>query len=198
MRPRFRIRRHLPLSGKLAGRLHPARRRGAKQQRSARKIRPFRRCSITGCRRLQLAATFRFSDAIDFLRDVTGANILVNWKALEADSIDKTTTTVTVALHDVKFSKVLDIILQEAGGGKLAYTIDEGVITISTADELNKAVKTQVYDITDLLINPNFDPTIQNIGGGSAQVTGGGGGSGGSTLQVNSTAMQRPPIASSS
>ena len=124
-----------------------------------------------------------FSDAIDYLRDVTGANILVNWKALEADSIDKTTTTVTVALHDVKFSKVLDIILQEAGAGKLAYTIDEGVITISTADELNKAVKTQVYDITDLLINPNFDPTIQSIGGGSAQVTGGGGGSGGSTLQ---------------
>jgi type II secretory pathway component GspD/PulD (secretin) len=124
-----------------------------------------------------------FSDAIDYLRDVTGANILVNWKALEADSIDKTTTTVTVALHDVKFSKVLDIILQEAGAGKLAYTIDEGVITISTADELNKAVKTQVYDITDLLINPNFDPTIQSIGGGSAQVTGGGGGSGSSTLQ---------------
>jgi type II secretory pathway component GspD/PulD (secretin) len=124
-----------------------------------------------------------FSDAIDYLRDVTGANILVNWKALEADSIDKTTTTVTVALHDVKFSKVLDIILQEAGAGKLAYTIDEGVITISTADELNKAVKTQVYDITDLLINPNFDPTISSIGGGSAQVSGGGGGGGGGTLQ---------------
>jgi type II secretory pathway component GspD/PulD (secretin) len=131
-----------------------------------------------------------FSDAIDYLRDVTGANILVNWKALEADSIDKTTTTVTVALHDVKFSKVLDIILQEAGGGKLAYTIDEGVITISTADELNKAVKTQVYDITDLLINPNFDPTIQSIGSGSAQVTGTGGGSGSSSGLQSGTQTQ--------
>jgi general secretion pathway protein D len=126
------------------------------------------------------------ADAIDFLRDITSANILVNWKALEADGIDKQSTQVTVTLHDVKFSKVLDIILQEAGGGKLAYTIDEGVITISTADELNKAVVTRVYDITDLLINPNFDPTIQNITGGSAQVTGGtGGGSGTSTLMAN-------------
>ncbi|HEY1922035.1 MAG TPA: hypothetical protein VGG44_04660, partial [Tepidisphaeraceae bacterium] len=127
------------------------------------------------------------ADAIDFLRDITSANILVNWKALEADGIDKQSTQVTVTLHDVKFSKVLDIILQEAGGGKLAYTIDEGVITISTADELNKAVVTRVYDITDLLINPNFDPTIQNVSGGSAQVTGGsgGGGGGGQTLQVN-------------
>jgi len=131
-----------------------------------------------------------FSDAIDFLRDITGANILVNWKALEADSIDKTTTQVSVTLHDVKFSKVLDIILQEAGGGKLGYTIDEGVITISTSDELNKAVKTQVYDITDLLINPNFDPTIQNIGSGSAQVTGTGGGSGSSQSLTTGTQAQ--------
>ncbi len=109
------------------------------------------------------------ADAIDFLRDITSANILVNWKALEADGIDKQ-TQVSATLHDVKFSKVLDIILQQAGGGKLAYTIDEGVITISTADELNKAVVTRVYDITDLLINPNFDPTITSISGGSAQV----------------------------
>jgi len=130
------------------------------------------------------------ADAIDFLRDITSANILVNWKALEADGIDKQSTQVTVTLHDVKFSKVLDIILQEAGGGKLAYTIDEGVITISTADELNKAVVTRVYDITDLLINPNFDPKIQNATGGAAQVTGGagGGGGGGQTLQSSSTA----------
>jgi general secretion pathway protein D len=127
------------------------------------------------------------ADAIDFLRDITSANILVNWKALEADGIDKQSTQVTVTLHDVKFSKVLDIILQEAGGGKLAYTIDEGVITISTADELNKAVVTRVYDITDLLINPNFDPKIQSITGGSAQVTGGGGGGGGTTLTPNNS-----------
>ncbi len=56
------------------------------------------------------------TDAIDFLRDTTGANILVNWKALEAASIDKQ-TPVTVTLHDVKFSKVLDIILRRPAAG---------------------------------------------------------------------------------
>ena len=130
-----------------------------------------------------------FTDAIDFLRDTTGANILVNWKALEAASIDKQ-TPVTVSLHDVKFSKVLDIILNDAGGGKLDYTIDEGVIYISTTDELNKAVVTTVYDIRDLLIDPDFDPTIPSV-----TVSGGGGGGGGSNLPqggttaTNSTAM---------
>jgi general secretion pathway protein D len=113
------------------------------------------------------------TDAIDFLRDTTGANILVNWKALEAASIDKQ-TPVTVSLHDVKFSKVLDIILSQAGGGKLDRTIDDGVIYISTTDELNKAVITTVYDIRDLLIDPNFDPTIPSV-----TVSAGGGGGGG-------------------
>ncbi|MGD0770066.1 MAG: hypothetical protein ABSB42_17920 [Tepidisphaeraceae bacterium] len=131
------------------------------------------------------------SDAMDFLRDITGANILVNWKALEAAGIDKQSTQVSVMLHDVKFSKVLDIILQEAGAGKLAYTIDGGVITISTADELNKVVVTRVYDITDLLINPNFDPTIQSIGSGSSQVGGSsGGGSGTTTIGQNTNNSQ--------
>jgi len=125
-------------------------------------------------------------DAIEFLRDLTGANFFVVWKDLEADSIDKT-TQVTLDLHDVKLSTVLDKILQEAGGGKLGYTIDQGVITVDTSDQLNKAVFIRLYDITDLLVNPNFDPTIQNAGGSGAQVTGGGGGGGGNVLQTSGT-----------
>jgi Flp pilus assembly secretin CpaC len=140
------------------------------------------------------------SDAIEFLRDLTQSNILVDWKALEADGIDKQ-TPVLAKLHDVRFSKVLDIVLQQAGGGKLAYTIDDGVISISTSDVLNKAVVTRVYDITDLLINPNFDPTI-NASGGTAQVTSGGGGggsssaitSGGTTTNTQDRAQQLADI----
>jgi general secretion pathway protein D len=118
-----------------------------------------------------------FTDAVDFLKDVTGANILVNWKALEADNIDKQ-TPVTAELHDVKFSKVLDVILTQAGAGKLGYTIDEGVIEISTTEELNKAVETRVYDIDDLLLNQQFEPLTlsdQFLSQGGPQVMGGSG-----------------------
>jgi general secretion pathway protein D len=124
------------------------------------------------------------SDAIDFLRDLTGANILVNWNALQAAGIDKQTVTINASLHDVPFSKVLTIVLDQAGPGKLGYNIEDGVITISTMDELNKKVVTRVYDISDLLVNPNFDSTIdtqsalQNaLGGGLGGSTGGVGGS---------------------
>ena len=121
------------------------------------------------------------TDAVDFLKDVTGANILVNWKALEADSIDKQ-TPVSAVLHDVRFSKVLDVILQQAGGGKLSYTIDEGVIEISTTEELNKAVETRVYDIDDLLLNTQFEPLMLTdtfLSQGGPQVMGGTGGQAG-------------------
>jgi general secretion pathway protein D len=126
-----------------------------------------------------------FSDVIDFLRDVTGANLFVNWRALETAGIDKA-APVTARLRDVKFSKALTTILNDVGGGtvKLAYTIDEGVITISTEEDLSKNVVTRVYDIRDLIINipdfnnaPDFNITQANTGGGR-----GGGGGGGQSL----------------
>jgi type II secretory pathway component GspD/PulD (secretin)/tetratricopeptide (TPR) repeat protein len=99
-----------------------------------------------------------FSDVIDFLRDVSGANIFVNWKSLEGAGVDRN-APVSAKLRNVKFSKALNIILDSVGGGtaKLGYTVDEGVIEIATADELGKNTLTRVYDIRDLIINvPDF------------------------------------------
>jgi general secretion pathway protein D len=117
-----------------------------------------------------------FADVIDFLRDVSSANIFVNWRALETAGIDRN-APVTARLRDVKFSKALETILRDVGGGtvKLGYTIDEGVITISTEEDLASNVVTRVYDIRDLIISvPDFDnpPQFQL----QASQTGGGGG----------------------
>jgi general secretion pathway protein D len=144
-----------------------------------------------------------FADAIDFLRDLTSANIFVNWRALEAAGVDKN-APITARLRDVPFAKVLRTILDDVSGGttKLGYTIDEGVITISTEEDLAKNTSTRVYDIRDLIIDvpdftdaPKFDLTQQNnssgtqIGGnggggnngGGQSLFGGGGGNGGET-----------------
>src|SRR5207245_8575676 len=84
------------------------------------------------------------ADVIDFMRDVTGANLAVNWRTMEAAGIDRK-TPVSARLHDVRFAKALAAILADAGASavKLGYTIDEGVITISTADEINSKTTTQ-------------------------------------------------------
>lgn len=125
-----------------------------------------------------------FSDAIEFLRDVSQANFYVEWRTLEEAGIAKD-TLVTVRLRDVKLSKVLQTILQDVGGVvRLGYTIDEGVITISTEEQLAANVVTRVYDIRDLIINiPDFteapDFNLQaggQGGGGGGQLFSGGGG----------------------
>lgn len=136
-----------------------------------------------------------FSDVIDFLRDVSGANVFVNWKTLEGAGIDRN-APVTAKLRNVKFSKALGVILDSVGGGttKLGYTIDDGVITISTSEDLAKNTITRVYDIRDLIINipdftdaPDFslnttsNNSSQNPGGGAGGQGGGGGQQGQST-----------------
>jgi hypothetical protein len=122
-------------------------------------------------------------DAIDFLRDVAGVNITVDWKTLEAANITKE-TQINLNLHDVSASKVLSLILSQAGPGDLlTYFIDRNVVEITTRLVADQQMITVVYYVQDLLQpNDTFDYKISSIGGGSAQVTGGGGGSGSSTL----------------
>ncbi len=130
-----------------------------------------------------------FADVIEFLRDVTGANIYVDWPALERASISRD-APVTARLRDIKFSKALELIFKSVEGEeddrKLGYSVDEGVITISTRKELNKNVVTQRYDINDLLFvapdytnAPSLDITNQGGGGGGGGGGRGGGGGGG-------------------
>ena len=58
-----------------------------------------------------------FADVVDFLRDVTGANIVVDWTVLEAAGIDKS-VPITLRLHDIKFSTVLQKVLDQASPTK--------------------------------------------------------------------------------
>src|SRR5947207_1760893 len=125
------------------------------------------------------------SDAIDFLRDVSGANIHVNWRALEGIGVGKD-AQVNVKLRSVTLRKVLDLVVSEAGAGSaLTYYVDQGVIEVTTHELADKDQFTRVYPIQDLIVEvpdfagPDFNITNNNTGGGRG---GGGGGGGGSSL----------------
>ena len=93
------------------------------------------------------------SDAIDALRDRSGASIFVNWKTLEAAGVSRN-TAVSIHLKGKRLSTWLDVLLAIAGADRderLAYSVEDGVITVSTADDLAKNVMVRVYDIRDLL-----------------------------------------------
>jgi len=99
-----------------------------------------------------------FKDVVDFLRNVSGASFYVNWKALTLQGIDRQ-TPVTVHLTKVSVAKALDVILRDVGGtNPLQYVVDEGVITVSTRDDLARQTVTRVYDVRHLLFTvPNFE-----------------------------------------
>ena len=82
------------------------------------------------------------ADIIDFLRDVSRANIFVNWRALEAAGVDRN-APLTINLSGIPLSEALEnlLALPAGGGAKLAYTVNEGVIVISTDDDLKNKDK---------------------------------------------------------
>ena len=73
-----------------------------------------------------------FEDVVDFLRDVTGANIFVDWNALEKAKVDRQ-TPVNVRLKDVPLDQTLRLILDCAGGNRavLDFKVEGNTITVS-------------------------------------------------------------------
>jgi hypothetical protein len=93
------------------------------------------------------------ADVLDFLRDVTNLNLHTDWKLLEAEGV-KRDTPITVRARNVSFERALRIVLDEAGGGKVAlhFMFDDNVLRISTAEDIarRQPIITRVYDIRDL------------------------------------------------
>jgi hypothetical protein len=131
-------------------------------------------------------------DALDFIRDVSGANITVNWKALEATGVTKE-SAVNLHLNNISLRKALEMLLTEASGGDtITFVIDQGVIEVTTRELADKMMVTRVYPVEDLImIIPDFTDApqfsldaAQNGGGG-----GGGGGGQGAQAQVANTLL---------
>lgn len=127
-------------------------------------------------------------DALDFIKDVSGVNLYVDWKTLEAAGVSRD-TPINVRLRAVTLRKALNTIMAEAGGGdQIAWTTDEGVVTITSKEKVNSTTYTRIYDIRDLLMEipdftdaPNFDlQSTSTRGSAGGQGGGGGGGGGGS------------------
>ncbi|MFA7235981.1 MAG: adenylate/guanylate cyclase domain-containing protein [Phycisphaeraceae bacterium] len=108
----------------------------------------------------------QLANVIEYLRNVTGANFVVQWRSLEAAGITKE-TPITMQLNNVAAERSLRLILDEAGGElvKLGYTIDEGVIVIATNEFLSAKTEIRTYDIRDLLppINALADNCAKDV-----------------------------------
>ncbi|HUT59487.1 MAG TPA: secretin N-terminal domain-containing protein [Phycisphaerae bacterium] len=107
-----------------------------------------------------------FKTVIEWLRQVSGLNIHVNWGALEIAGILPTTPVRSVNLTNVTVERALLSVLWDVGGATpLSYVVDEGVVTVSTKEDLSgpRYRRTVAYDIRDLIVTvPSFNaPRIE-------------------------------------
>jgi hypothetical protein len=122
--------------------------------------------AVAGTTNRQLDATLpelrldgvSLADSIDFLRDVSDANIVVNWKALEEAGVPRD-TPVTLHLRNISLRRAMQLILSEASGDdKLSFTLDQGVIEITTRALADQKMFTCIYPVDDLIMDiPDFD-----------------------------------------
>ncbi len=130
-------------------------------------------------------------NVIDYLRNTTGLNFYVNWNRLRDEAGIEQDTPVSLELTNVPADQALELVLQQAQLDDLnpiGYSVIRGIVTISTANDLNRATEFRTYDIRDLLVQipsfsqaPSFSLTdaLESGTGG-----GGGGGGGGSSASI--------------
>jgi hypothetical protein len=121
-----------------------------------------------------------FSEALEELKNSVepALVIVVLWRDLEEKAeVDRTTPINLDPIPAIRLGTALELLLRSvsAGGAKLGYVVDDGVVIIATAESLPDELETRVYDIYGF-IRSGATP---GQGGGYGGYGGGYGGYGG-------------------
>jgi hypothetical protein len=129
------------------------------------------------------------SGVMEFLREATEVNLVVNWKALADVGITRD-TEVSLDVRGVTLGTLLDLVLENVSGNADKYSraywiIDKGIVKISTGTALNDETTTEVVDIADMLhVVPDFEgpkmsfESLASNGSGDSHTRSSGGGEG--------------------
>ena len=119
-------------------------------------------------------------DVIETLRDMSKANLHVNWRALEAINVTRE-TPISLELRNAPLRQVLRMVLIEASAeGLLTFYHEDGVVEITTRELADQKLITKVYPVRDLVLHvPDFtEPPELNLNTANSGGRGGGGGQG--------------------
>jgi hypothetical protein len=113
---------------------------------------PITRRLLTGKHADLLMEAVPAEEAFIELSQIYGANICPNWTAMETAAIEKD-KEVTVRLSAVTLHQALRCVLDELGGGQadLAYEPYDGLVQVSTKEDLSRVTTIRIYDISGLL-----------------------------------------------
>jgi hypothetical protein len=113
-------------------------------------------------------------EVLEDLKDRAGVQMYVNRKGLpaEAEVLD---APITINLKQVRLDMVLDLVLEQAGEGRLAYVERDGILIVSSLEALSGASEVKVYNCRDLLAMASPVPQPHGMMGGFGGMMGGSG-----------------------
>ena len=94
------------------------------------------------------------SDVLTMVADTTGIDLVLDRKALEDAGIDQNTPVQANLREPRSADHVLQLALRLAGGGKLDYSIIDGVVMVSTKASLSRHLVTRIYDLAPISSSP--------------------------------------------
>ena len=125
-----------------------------------------------------------FEGVVNFMHQVSGVKLYVDWPALELLGVDRE-SPIQLELAEVPMDIALDRVLEQLGEepDHPAWAVQDGMLLISSLEALQKRKVLVVYDVRDIIMPiPDFNnaPTLDlgNFGGGGGGLGGGGQGGG--------------------
>jgi hypothetical protein len=112
-------------------------------------------------------------EAVSFLRDASGLNIIVDAEVYKSQSEDQ--LKVTLRVKELLLKSVLKLMLSSR---ELTAMYREGVVLIVPKGRIDKSVTLQLYDVRDLLVKiqdfpgPRVELVSPQSGGGGGPLTG--------------------------
>ncbi|MCC6320990.1 MAG: hypothetical protein IT438_06070 [Phycisphaerales bacterium] len=122
----------------------------------------------------------KLEDVFNFIQNITQVNMDVEWDTLEAMNVRKD-TPISLKLSPLPANVLLDRVLAKAVPdqfSRVGWTVDRGVLTIASQEQLNKNRTLVIYNIQDLLFEiPDYFEVPQiDLNSVLQQSQGGGGG----------------------
>ena len=118
-----------------------------------------------------------FADVIDFFRDASGLDFIVEWDALANAGVTRD-TPVTIRLHEATSLDAVLSLMFRSMGGQLQHEIDRGVVVIGPSQRTGASVM-KVYDVSGLVATRTTGPALPHAEPGEGGGGGLGGGAGG-------------------
>lgn len=102
-------------------------------------------------------------DALAFIADKVGVDVVGDWKSLETVGVNQDTPINLKITRPAPAQQALQWIARAAGGENISFAIEGGVIRVSRRDVISRMLVVRSYDIRDLREGDAPDAIIKTL-----------------------------------